>query len=147
MQLAFLSTLKKAFSTVDHNVLLERLDYVASEVLQKNGLGLISEIKSSQLAAFFQCLKISVLEVHKAVFWDYYFFIYTSHFHTCVRHSETHHVADDRNILHSLKLVEVLVSNMNYDIRILLAWMKANKLCVTLKTELMIFHPQAQKQL
>ena len=74
------------------------------------------------------------------------FLVYINDLHTCVKHSKTYHFADDTNILHSHKSLDSLARNMNYDLRNLSVWLKANKLCLNVKkTELIIFRPRSKK--
>ena len=43
--------------------------------------------------------------------------------------------------MQSYKSLDVLLKNLNKDLKILLQWLKANKLCLNIsKTELIIFH-------
>ena len=52
-----------------------------------------------------------------------------------------HHFADDTNLLFGNRDLKVIESVMNKELKILVAWLKANKLSLNeSKTELLIFH-------
>ena len=61
------------------------------------------------------------------------FLIYINGLHTFVKYSKTYHFADDTNILYSNKSLEVLVKNVNHDLKGLSGLLKANKLCLNAK--------------
>ena len=69
------------------------------------------------------------------------FLIYINDLHKAFKNSLVHHFADDTNILYASKNIRTIESVMNYELKLLVDWLKANKLSLNAeKTELIIFH-------
>ena len=74
------------------------------------------------------------------------FLIYINDLCKCVKYSETYHFADDTNMLLSHSSLETLAKRMNFDLKDLSQYLKANKLSLDVtKTELIIFHSNSKK--
>ena len=74
------------------------------------------------------------------------FLIYINDLCKFVKYSETYHFADDTNMLLSPSSLETLAKRMNFDLKNLSQWLKANKLSLNAtKTELIIFHSSSKK--
>ena len=71
------------------------------------------------------------------------FLIYINDLHKAVKFSTTRHFADDTNLLIKNKSLKQLKKHLNFDLRKLVNWLKANKISLNKsKTELIIFrHP------
>ena len=74
------------------------------------------------------------------------FLIYINDLNKAIKHSKTRHFADDTNLLIKNKSLKQLQKHINYDLRQLCNWLKANKISLNCnKTELIIFrHPNKQ---
>ena len=137
--------LKKAFDTVDHNILLKKLDYygvrgIANEWFAsylKNRKQLVSiggHISSTQV--------IQTGVPQGSVLGPLLFLLYINDLNKSIKN----HFADDTNILLSNKSVELLAKNMNQDPKNLSQCLKANTLSLNVKkNELIIFHPKNTK--
>ena len=74
------------------------------------------------------------------------FLIYTNDLLSYLKYSKAYHFADNTNITLSDSLPETLTQRMNYDLRKLSMWLRANKLSLhTEKTKLVVFRRQNTK--
>ena len=74
------------------------------------------------------------------------FLIYINDLHLCLKYSKAYHFADDTNITLSYSSQEALAKRMNYDLRKLSMWLRANKLSLNIeKTGLAVFRRQNTK--
>ena len=71
------------------------------------------------------------------------FLIYINDLHNAIKFSKTRHFADDTNLLIENNSLKQLQKQLNYDLRQLCRWLKANKISLNCnKTELILFrHP------
>ena len=75
------------------------------------------------------------------------FFIYINDLHAAIKYSEVHHFADDTNLLNFNSCVNSINKQVNYDLKNLSNWLKANKIWRNVaKTELVLF-TSSKKQL
>ena len=74
------------------------------------------------------------------------FLVYINDLHKCVKYSKVYHFADDTNMLQSDNSLKAVAKRMNFDLKNLSQWLKANKLSLNFtKTELIIFHSSSKK--
>ena len=74
------------------------------------------------------------------------FLLYINHLHFAFSKLTVHHFADDTNLLFANKNIGTIESNVNYELKILVDWLRSNKLSLNeLKTELIMFHPIKKK--
>ena len=138
--------LQKAFDTVNHNILLNKLDSYGIRGIAKNWI-------KSYLTHRQQYVSIDGFESDKefilhgvpqgSVLGPLLFTIYINDMHTCIKSSTTFHFADDTNLLYvPQKKVRNrnIVRKLNADLKALDNWLKANKISLnSTKTELVIF--------
>ena len=141
--------LKKAFDTVDHNLLLRKLDYY--------GIGSIayewfcSYLKKKKHFVSIQNIMPSVKEIltgvpQGSILGPLLFLIYTNDLHKSIRFSKAYHLADDTSIIQSNPSLERLSKKVNKDLLKLSNWLRVNKLSLNVKkTELVIFRPRKLK--
>ena len=68
------------------------------------------------------------------------FLIFINDLHAAVKYSEVHHFADNANLLNFNSCVKSINKQVNYDLKKLLNWLKANKISLNVgKTELVLF--------
>ena len=130
--------LQKAFDTVDHEILLSKLDYYGIRGISNNWFkSYLSNRKQfvsingydSGLAEI-KCgvpqgsvLRSPIFVIHKLS--------------QAIKFCKVHHFADDTNLLYLGKSIKKLV---NYDLKNMLYWLNANKISLNVKnTELVIF--------
>ena len=56
------------------------------------------------------------------------FLIYVNNLHVAIKYSEMHHFADDTNLLNFISCVKYINKQVNYDLKNLSHWVKANKI-------------------
>ena len=68
------------------------------------------------------------------------FLIYINDLHVKIKYSEVHHFADNTNLLNFNSCVNSINKQVNYDLKNLSNWLKANKISLNVgKTELVLF--------
>ena len=137
---------KKAFDTVNQDILLAKLDHYGIRGVTNNWF-------RSFLCGRTQCTSIdgnnSSLGAithgvpQGSVLGPLLFVLFINDFHKSVKTSKVHHFADDTNLLltgNSLKKINKLI---NHDLTLACKWLRANKISLnTSKTEIIIFRPK-----
>ena len=141
--------LQKAFDTVNHDILIAKLDHYGIR-------GTANQWFSSYLKNRSQYVSIMGYDsstkpiVHGvpqgSVLGPLLFLIYINDLHHAIKNSKVFHFADDTNLLNisdSPKRMEKLV---NADLKILYSWLLANKISLNCdKTEIIFFHKPGVK--
>ena len=122
---------KKAFDTVDHEILLAKLDHYGIH-------GTENAWFKSYLSGRTQFVKISNSQSSSksirhgvpqgSVLGPLLFLVYINDLHKCIRTSETYHFADDTHLLNFAETVWSLCGRVNADLRVLVSWLKSNKI-------------------
>ena len=135
--------LQKAFDTVDHKILLKKLDHYGIR-------GTANKWFESYLSNRQQFVSInnkdSSLKPMKfgvpqgSVLGPLLFLIYINDLHKATHYSIARHFADDTNLLISNHSLKQLKKHLNIDLKILTVWLKANKISLnSSKTEILLF--------
>ena len=135
--------LQKAFDTVDHGILCHKLNHYGIR-------GIANKWFSSYLSSRQQFVSISntdsnCLSIHHgvpqgSVLGPLLFLIYINDLHSCLKHSEATHFADDTNLIQIGKFIESLSLTMAYDLSCLSTWLSASKIALNAaKTEIIVF--------
>ena len=141
--------LKKAFDTVDHNILLDKLNHYGFR-------GIINDWFSSYLNNRMQSTQIGPYISNKAnvsygipqgsVLGPLLFLLYVNDIHQCSNKLKFYLFADDTNILYADKNLKSLENIVNIELQNLHEWLTSNKLTLnTTKTNFVIFHPYQKK--
>ena len=135
--------LEKAFDTVNHNILCDKLNYYG---LRGNVNSLIQSYLSNRRqfvsidGVHSKTLNITCGVPQGSSLGPLLFLIYINDFRYCLNKTESGHFADDTYILYGskkLKTVEVVV---NTELKLVTNWLRLNKLSLnSKKTELIIF--------
>ena len=138
--------LQKAFDTVNHNILLSKLEYYRIRGMalnwfrtyftQRTQFTIIGNEKASLREIKYGVPQGSVLG-------PLLFFIYINDMSKAIIHSRVKHFADDTNILYSSKSLKDLNRKVNHDLSKLVQWLRANRISLNVKkTGIIIFKPK-----
>ena len=141
--------LQKAFGTVNHEILLSKLDHYGIRGFTNDWFrsllcnrkqyvscsGYSSEIKETNCGVP-QGSTLGPLS----------FLLHINDLHFAFSKLTVHYFADNTNLLFADKNIGTIESNVNYELKILVNWLRSNKLSLNkLKTELIMFHPIKKK--
>ena len=141
--------LQKAFDTVEHDILLSKLEHYGIR-------GLANEWFKSYLSNRKQYVSINGYDSNLAdvkfgvpqgsVLGPLLFLIYINDLNQALKFCKVHHFADDTNLIHFSKSVNRLNKHVNLDLKNLTYWLNANIIALNVKkTELVIFKHQRKK--
>ena len=130
--------LKKAFDTFNHDILLKKLEYYVKGLSRDRFQSYLKNRK--QFVSIGNSIFNTKETITSAPQGPVLFLLNINDLHRSVKHSKTYHFADDTNIMQSNKSFDVLLKNLNKDLKSLPQWLKANKLSLNIsKIELIIF--------
>ena len=135
--------LQKAFDTVDHNILLRKLEHYGirgvcnswfkSYLSNRSQFVSVPGFDSSPLPIIHGVPQGSVLG-------PLLFLIYINDLHSAIKSCLVHHFADDTNLLLFDKSLKSLQKKVNVDLKLLCHWLNANKISLnSKKTEYLLF--------
>ena len=138
--------LQKAFDTVDHEILLCKLNHYGIRGKANDWFRsyLTDRKQYVSINGFISNEKVMKFGVsHGSVLGPLLFLIYINDIHVALKYCKTRHFADDTNLIIINKSLKQLQKHLNIDLRNLCNWLKANKISLNAsKTELLIFrHP------
>ena len=136
--------LEKAFDTVNHNILCEKLNYYGLR-------GNVNKLFQSYLSNRKQYVSINgfdseIKDLNCGVpqgssLGPLLFLIYINDFKLCLEKCDSGHFADDTFIMYSNKKLKSIETIINTELKLVSKWLKLNKLSLnTNKTELIFFH-------
>ena len=137
--------LEKAFDTVNHQILLSKLDHYG---IRETALTWIASYLSNRKQSVklngvnSKYERVSCGVPQGSILGPLLFIIYVNDMHTAVKSSIMHHFADDTNVIFSNKNPNKLAKTLNRDLKLLFEWLCANRLSLNVsKTEFIIFRP------
>ena len=76
------------------------------------------------------------------------FLIYINDLNQAMKFSRVHHFADDTNLLLVDNSLKKIKKNINHDLKLLTAWLRANRISLnTSKTEIFLFRPKSKRNI
>ena len=136
--------LEKAFDTVNHQILCEKLNYYG---LRGNVNRLIQSYLSNRkqfvsINGFDSDLRnLSCGVPQGSSLGPLLFLIYINDFRLCLDKTKSGHFADDTYIIYSSKKLATIQTVVNYELKLVSKWLRLNKLSLNAgKTELIFFH-------
>ena len=141
--------LQKAFDTVDHQILLVKLNHYWI-------CGVPNDWFKSHLSDRHQYVSINGYESGLAaincgvpqgtVLWPLLFLLYINDLNQAIKYCKVHHFADDTNLLCVSNSIKKLNKQFNADLKHLVNWLNANKISLDVKkTEMVIFKSKQKK--
>ena len=138
--------LQKAFDTVDHNILLNKLEVYGIRGITNQWFKSYFNNRKQFVSIEGICSEEAILHYgvpQGSVLGPLLFLIYINDLHSTIKFCTTRHFADDTNLLIKNKSLKQLKKRLNLDLRNLCNWLKSNKISLNAsKTKLIIFrHP------
>ena len=134
---------QKAFDTVNHEMLLSKLEHYGIRGVPLNLL--ISYLKNRSQYTSINNFSSKTLPINHgvpqgSVLGPLLFLIYINDLVYAVQHSKVHHFADDTNILCTSKSLKDINKKVNHDLKNIVEWVRAYKISLNFsKTELILF--------
>ena len=138
--------LQKAFDTVDHNILLQKLNHYGIRGVANNWFNsyLSNRTQFVSINGFQSKTKnISIGVPQGSVLGPLLFLIYINDLNVAINYAIVHRFADDTNLLITGKSLKTIKKHTNIDLKLLCNWLKANIISLnSSKTEAILFrHP------
>ena len=142
--------LEKAFDTVNHEILSNKLSYYGFRG-KSNDLIKPFFMNRSQYVSInstdSQLLDIVCGVPQGSTLGPLLFLLYINDLRFSLIHSNASHFADDTCITYANKNLKTLESNINYDLKSVTEWLRANRLSLNVdKTKLLLFCTKGNKQ-
>ena len=135
--------LSKAFDTIDHKILLRKLEFYGVRRLALNWFQ--SYLTDRKQYVLYNNVQPQTLDItcgvpQGSVLGPLLFLIYVNDITNCLTHSKLISFADDTTVFLSSRCIDDLYKNMNSDLDDLTNWFKANRLALNVnKSNCMLF--------
>ena len=141
--------LRKAFDTVDHEILIKKLEHYGARGIPKHWF--CSYLNNRKQFVSINGFKSSLESIscgvpQGSVLGPLLFLIYINDLSCSIKYSTVYHFADDTNLLCINKSLKSLCNKINYDLKKLTDWLNGNRISLnTDKTEFVIFRKPRKK--
>ena len=141
--------LQKAFDTVDHAILLQKLFHYGARGIVNDWFSsyLINRVQTTQIGSLVSEKQNTLCGVpQRSVLGPLLFLIYVNDIYKASNKLEFFLFADDTNLLYANKNLRSLETVMNDELLKIVDWLTANKLSLNVKkTNYIIFHPYQKR--
>ena len=141
--------LQKAFDTVNHDILIAKLEHYGIRGIANNWFS--SYLKNRSQFVSILGYESSTKPINHgvpqgSVLGPLLFLIYINDLYSSIKHSKVYHFADDTNLLNISSSPKNMQKQVNADLKILYNWLLANKISLNCdKTEIIFFHKPGEK--
>ena len=141
--------LQKAFDTVNHNILLNKLSYYGVRGISNMWFETFLK-ERYQYTINKEHISEKLMSTHDvpqgSVLGPSLFLLFINDLHKAIIHSSVHHFADDTNLLLVEKSLKKINKLVNSDLKVLCQWIRSNKLSLNAgKAEIIIFKNKKQE--
>ena len=141
--------LKKAFDTVDHSILLDKLDYYGFRGTMNLWFKsyLSNRSQTTEIDGYVSEESVTAYGVPQgSVLGPLLFLIYINDIQMISNKLKFYLFADDTNLLYADKNLKSLENTINKELRNLSSWLRANKLTLNIKkSHFVLFSPRQKK--
>ena len=141
--------LQKAFDTVDHQILLSKLNHYGIRGVSNDWF--ISYLSNRHQYVFINGYDSGLAAINcgvpqGSVLGPLLFLLYINDLNQAIKSCKVHHLADDTNLLCRSNSIKKLNKQVNADLKHLVNWLNANKSSLNVKkTEMVIFKSKQKK--
>ena len=134
---------QKAFDTVDHQILIQKLNYYGIRGISNNWFSsyLQNRTQFVSIDGFDYNVNAICCGVYQgSILRPLLFLIYINDLHFAIKYCKVHHFADDTNLLNFNSSIKKINKQVGRDLKYLSFWLNANKICLNFsKTEVVLF--------
>ena len=142
---------KKAFDTVNYNILLDKLAHYGVRGIENNWFKSYLTNREQHVTMIGQTSDNALIEFRVpqgSVLGSLLFLIYINDFHQAIKLSGVHHFADDTNLLLVDNFLKKIIKHINHDLKLLNTWPSANRVSLnTSKTKILLFRPKSKRKI
>ena len=143
------SDFKKAFDTVNHDILLSKLAHygIWGQANNWHHSYLTQRVEFISVNRFNSQLHLISHGVpHVSMLGPLLFIIFINDLHNSIRDSQMLHFADDKNLLYISKSMKRINKHINHDLSLIVQWLRSNKISLNAdETELVIYSPKRKQ--